>query len=92
MSEPRIGFLSSSKSKFRDLDQVFWLGETLGKSNPRLTRDRKTLNTKTTKFWYIRYIPRLAKDQDMEIAEIEDTILMYTVSKIHLHIHYILGI
>ena len=37
MSEPSIGFLSSSKLNFRDLDQVFWLGETLGKSNPSLT-------------------------------------------------------
>ena len=37
LSEPGIGFISSSKSNFRDLDQDFWLGETLGKSNPSLT-------------------------------------------------------
>ena len=37
MSEPSIGLLSSSKSKFRDLGQDFWLDETLGKSNPSLT-------------------------------------------------------
>ena len=37
LSEPDIGFLSSSKSKFRDLGQDFWLGETLGKSNHSLT-------------------------------------------------------
>ena len=37
MSEPGIGLISSSKYKFRDLVQDFWLGETLGKSNPSLT-------------------------------------------------------
>ena len=37
MSEPGIGLLSSSKLKFRDLGQYFWLGETLRKSNPSLT-------------------------------------------------------
>ena len=37
MSEPNIGFLSSSKSKYRDQGQDFWLGKTLGKSNPNLT-------------------------------------------------------
>ena len=52
---------------------------------------RKTLNTKTTKFWYIRYILRLAKAQELKIAEVEDKILIYTVSKIQPHIHYILG-
>ena len=36
-SEPDIGFLSSSKLKFRDLVQDFWLGETPGKSNLSLT-------------------------------------------------------
>ena len=37
LSEPDIGFISSSKSNFRDLGRDFWLGETLGKSNPSLT-------------------------------------------------------
>ena len=37
MSEPSIGLLSSSKSNFRDQGQFFWLGETMGKSNPSLT-------------------------------------------------------
>ena len=37
LSEPSIGFIYSSKSNFRDLDQDFWLGETLGNSNPSLT-------------------------------------------------------
>ena len=37
LSETSIGFLSSSKLNFRDLDQDFWLGETPGKSNPSLT-------------------------------------------------------
>ena len=41
LSEPSIGFLSSSKLKFRDLGQYFWLGITLGKSNPSLTPGRK---------------------------------------------------
>ena len=80
LSEPCIGFLSSSKSKFRDLDQDFgWvkLRETLV-----WPRARKTLNTKTATFWYIRYIPRLAKFQELKFAEAEDKILLYTVSKI----------
>ena len=42
-------------------------------------------------FWYIHYIPRLAKAQDLKIAEAEDEILMYTMSKFHPQIHYILG-
>ena len=37
LSEPSIGLFSSSKSKFRDLDQDFWLGGTLRNSNPSLT-------------------------------------------------------
>ena len=37
LSEPKIGFFSSSKSMFRDLDQEIWLGETPGKANPSLT-------------------------------------------------------
>ena len=41
LSEPNIGFISSSKSKFRDLGRYFWLGETLGKSNPGLTPSLK---------------------------------------------------
>ena len=41
MSEPGIDFLSSSKSKFRDLGRYFWLGETSGKSNPSLTPSLK---------------------------------------------------
>ena len=74
------------------MDQYFWLGETPGNSNPLVwPRARKTLNTKTAKFWYIRYIPRLAKVQELKIAEAEDKILMYIVSKIQLQIRYILG-
>ena len=30
LSEPSIGLISSSKSKFRDLGLDFWLGETSG--------------------------------------------------------------
>ena len=92
MSEPSIGLFSSSKSKFRDLDQEIWLGETPEKSNPSLTSIwKKTLNTKTAKFLYIRYILRLAKAQELKIAEAEDKILIYTVSTIIPYIRYILG-
>ena len=41
LSEPSTRFLSSTKSNFRDLGQVFWLGETTGNSNPSLTRGLK---------------------------------------------------
>ena len=91
MSDPSIGFFSSSKSKFRDLYQEIWLGETPGKSNPSLTPTRKTLNTKTTKFWYFLYILILAKAQKQKIADAEAKILMYTMSKIQPQIRYILG-
>ena len=91
MSEPEIGFLSSSKSKFRDLGQDFWLGETPGKSNPSLTRAGKTPNTKTDKFWYIRYISRLAKAQELKIVEAKDKIPIYIFSKIKPHIRSIMG-
>ena len=91
LSEPSIGFLSSSKSKFRDLDQYFWLGETLGKSNPSLTLARKTLSTKTDKFWYTRYIPILEMDQGLKMVGDEYKIFMYTVSKFQPQIRYILG-
>ena len=37
LSETSIGLSSSSKLKFRDLDQEIWLGKTPGKSNPSLT-------------------------------------------------------
>ena len=50
---------------------------------------RKTLSTKTAKFWYIRYILRLVKDQELKIAEAEDKILIYTLSKIKPQILYI---
>ena len=42
-------------------------------------------------FWYIIYILWLAKGQEQEIITDEYAMLMYTVSKIHPHIHYILG-
>ena len=41
LNETSIGFFSSSKPKFRDLDQEIWLGETMGNSNPSLTPSRK---------------------------------------------------
>ena len=34
------------------------------------------------KFWYIRYILRLEKFQELKISKAEDKILLYTVSKI----------
>ena len=42
LSEPRIGLLSSSKLKFRDKNQGYWLGRTLGKSNPNFPWNQKT--------------------------------------------------
>ena len=41
LSDPDIGFLSSSKLKFRYQVQIFWLSETPGKSNPSLTAGLK---------------------------------------------------
>ena len=52
---------------------------------------RKTLNTKTAKFWYIHYILWLEKDQELKLAEAEDKILIYIVSKIQPQNRYILG-
>ena len=37
LSETSIGLFSSSKPKFRDMDQEIWLGETPENSNPSLT-------------------------------------------------------
>ena len=54
-------------------------------------RARKNLNTKTAKFWYIRYILILEKDKEMKIAQAKYKILMYTVSKIPPYILYIMG-
>ena len=51
----------------------------------------KTLNTKTANFWYICYILILEKDQELKIAEAKYTIVMYTLSNIQPHSHYILG-
>ena len=51
----------------------------------------KTLNTKTDKFRYIRYISGSAKAKELKIAEVKDKIMMYTVSKIQPQIRYILG-
>ena len=52
---------------------------------------RKTLNTKTATFWYIRYIPRLQKDKELKIVEEKYKIIIYNFSKITPLIHYILG-
>ena len=54
-------------------------------------RWKKTLNTKTDKFWYIRYISGLQKSQGPKLSQVEDKILMYTVSKFQTQIRYILG-
>ena len=56
-----------------------------------LPQTGKTLNTKTDRFWYIRYIAGLEKSQELKIAEAEDKILIYTISKFQPHIHYIMG-
>ena len=51
----------------------------------------KTLNTKTDKFWYSRYILRLEKYKKLKIIGTEDKILKNTFSKIKPQIHYIPG-
>ena len=53
--------------------------------------EKKTLNTKNAKFWYIRYILILEKYQELKTSRAEDKILIYTVSKIQPQIHYIMG-
>ena len=65
--------------KLQESQTLVWLGA------------RKTLNTKTAKFWYILYIPILEKIQELKIVETEDTIMIYTVSKFQPQILYILG-
>ena len=82
MSELSIGLIPSSKPKFIDLDQVFVCVKHRESQTLVLPRARKTLNTKTATFWYIRYIPILAKAMELKIVEDEYKILMYTVSKI----------
>ena len=42
-------------------------------------------------FWYILYIPIFAKDEDLKIVGAEEKVFIYTISKIHPHIRYILG-
>ena len=91
LSETNIGLFSSSKSKFRDLDQEIWLGETPGKSTLVWPRAWKTLNTKTDKFWYSHYIPRLEKYQKLKISGAEDETMMNIFSKNHPPIRYIIG-
>ena len=54
-------------------------------------RARKTLNTNTTKFCYILYIPILVMNQELKIVEAEYKILIYIVLKINPHIFYIHG-
>ena len=59
LSETNIGFISFSKSKFRDQDQTFWLGKTLGKSNPNFTLDQKINTTKDQlqiEFWNLKLV------------------------------------
>ena len=36
LSEPRLGLISSSKSKFRDEDKIIWLDRTPKNPNPNL--------------------------------------------------------
>ena len=82
MSEPIIGFLSTSKSNFRDQGLIFGWVKLRESQTLVWSGAGKTLNTKTPKFWYILYIPTLAKVQELKIAEAEDKILVYIVSKI----------
>ena len=45
LSEPRLGLLSSSKSKFRDKNRGFWLSRTTRNSNPNFPWNQKTSTT-----------------------------------------------
>ena len=65
--------------KLQEIQTLVWL------------RARKTLNTKTDKFWYIRYILRLEKAQEMKLSQDKYKIWIYTLSKIQPQIRYILG-
>ena len=91
LSETSILFFSSSKLKFRDLDQEIWWVKLWESQTLVWPLARKTLSIKTTKFWYIRYILRLAKDQGIKIVGAENQILLYTMSKFQPYIIYILG-
>ena len=82
MSDISIGFLSSSKSKFRDLVRDFWLGKTSGKSNPSLTSGLK--NPEILKLIVLvdsLYLKFGEKAQMPKLSQVEDKFLMYTVSK-----------
>ena len=72
-------FFENSGGKLLEQETLVW------------PRARKTLNTKTAKFWYIRYITILAKVQELKILETKYMLLMNIVSKYPPHIHYILG-
>ena len=56
-----------------------------------LPRAGKTLDTKTDKFWYIRYISGLEKAQELKISHAKDKIFIYTLSKIQTYMYCILG-
>ena len=45
LSEARLGLISSSKSKFRDQDQIFWLDRTPEKSNPNMLMNQHCRNS-----------------------------------------------
>ena len=47
LSEPKPRLISSSKLKFRDQDQSFWLGRTPGKPNPNILMNQKTSSAET---------------------------------------------
>ena len=47
LSETKPGFISSPKSKFRDQNQIFWLGITLRKLNPNMPLNETTSSTET---------------------------------------------
>ena len=64
LSDPDIGFLSSSKSKFKDLVRYFWLGTTPGKSNPSFTPGLK--NPKILKLVFLVYSLYLEIEEGLE--------------------------
>ena len=91
LSETKIGFYPHQNRSLETWIKKFgwvklWESQTLV-----WPQARKTLSTKTANFWYIRYIPILAKAQELKIAYPEYQVQMKAVTKFQPHVHYILG-
>ena len=91
LSETSIGFFSHQNLSLETWIKKFGWVKLQESQTLVWPQARKSLNTKTAKFCYIRYILRLEKDQELKILGAEAKILMKTVSKIHPQIHCIPG-